>query len=110
MNYALSPDMAPFWEASLAFHGHSCPGLALGCRVAVDALKHMVMEGPSRDEELVCVAETDSCAVDAIQAISGCTLGKGNLLLRLRGKHAFSFYHRDGKAPFRIVSWIPGNT
>ena len=103
MNNLLSPGMAASWEASLAFHGHSCPGLALGCRVAVDALARMDMDRPSKDEELVCVAETDSCAVDAIQAIAGCTLGKGNLLLRMRGKHAFSFYQRNGKGSFRIL-------
>jgi len=103
----LSPAMSAFWEASLAFHGHSCPGLALGCRVAADALTLMGMEKPSQDEELVCVAETDSCAVDAIQTVTGCTLGKGNLLLRIRGKHAFSFYHRDGKGSFHILWRAP---
>jgi len=103
MHSTLSTHMAASWDASLAFHGHNCPGLALGCRVATDALARMGMDGPSQDEELVCVAETDSCAVDAIQAITGCTLGKGNLLLRIRGKHAFTFYHRDSTGSFRIL-------
>ena len=103
MSYAISPGMAAFWEASLALHGHSCPGLAQGCRIAADALAHLGMERPSQDEELVCVAETDSCAVDAIQAITGCTLGKGNLLMRMRGKRAFSFYNRESKRSFRIL-------
>ncbi|MCL0053205.1 formylmethanofuran dehydrogenase subunit E family protein [Dehalococcoidales bacterium] len=34
------------------------------------------------DEEIVAVIENDSCMVDAIQSASGCTLGKGNLILK----------------------------
>ncbi len=101
----LSPRMARLWEAAAAFHGHECPGLALGCRVAADALDHLGLAGPGRDEEIVCVAETESCAVDAIQVVTGCTMGKGNLLLRLRGKHAFSFYRRDAGRGIRIL-WL----
>ncbi len=100
--HSLPSDLPALWDKALAFHGHSCPGLALGCRVAVEALARLGAN-PSQDEELVCVAEADSCSVDAIQAIAGCTLGKGNLLLRLRGKHAFSFYLRDSGRGIRIL-------
>lgn len=83
--------------AVIAFHGHDCPGLALGIRAAEVALEQI---GPhAADEEVVCVTETDMCAVDAIQFLTGCTLGKGNLILRDHGKIAFSFWRRsDGKA------------
>lgn len=57
----------------------------------------------SPDEELVCVAETDACCVDAVQLLLGCTLGKGNLLLRPRGKTAMSFYHRPARLAVRIL-------
>ena len=30
-------DIDFYWNASVAFHGHACPGLAMGCRMAVDA-------------------------------------------------------------------------
>ncbi len=82
------------------FHGHWCPGLATGIRAAEYALQEF---GHSSDEEIVTVAETDFCGVDAIQFLTGCTLGKGNLVIREFGKVAFSFYRRsDGKAQ-RIV-------
>lgn len=82
------------------FHGHWCPGLATGIRAAEYALNEF---GHSSDEELVTVAETDFCGVDAIQFLTGCTIGKGNLVVRNTGKVAFSFYRRsDGKAK-RIV-------
>jgi formylmethanofuran dehydrogenase subunit E len=79
------------------FHGHMCPGLAMGIRVAEQALLEMG-ERPG-DEEVVAVVETNNCAVDAIQFITGCTFGKGNLIHLDYGKNAFRFIRRsDGKA------------
>jgi formylmethanofuran dehydrogenase subunit E len=83
-------------EKTTAFHGHWCPGLAVGIRVAEAALAEVGKDG---DEDIVAVVETDNCAVDAIQFITGCTFGKGNLIHKDYGKNAFSFYRRrDGKA------------
>ena len=88
-------------DRAVSYHGHMCPGLTLGLRAAEWALEHF---GHDDDEDIVCISETDMCAVDAIQALVGCTLGKGNLIYRETGKIAFSFYRRsDGRAA-RIVS------
>lgn len=57
------------------------------------------------DEELVCVTETGACCVDAVQALLGCSIGKGNLLLKPRGKTAMTFYHRPSQKAFRIL-WL----
>ena len=83
-------------EQVKAFHGHMCPGLAMGIQAARLALREI---GPhSQDEEVVAAVETDMCAVDAIQFLTGCTFGKGNLLHRDYGKNAFTFWRRaDGK-------------
>ena len=84
-------------EGARRFHGHSCPGLTMGIRVAEIALREI---GPhSSDEEVVCITETDHCAVDAIQYFTGCSVGKGNLIHHDYGKSAFTFIRRsDGKA------------
>jgi formylmethanofuran dehydrogenase subunit E len=83
-------------EKTTAFHGHWCPGLATGIRAAELALREI---GKAADEDIVAVVETDMCAVDAIQYLTGCTFGKGNLIYRDYGKNAFSFYRRaDGKS------------
>lgn len=83
---------------TIQFHGHLCPGLALGFRVARAALRELGTDRP-QDEELVAVVENDSCAVDAIQFVTGCTFGKGNLIFRDYGKHVYSFFNRrTGKA------------
>lgn len=76
---------------AIDFHGHECPGLHIGIRAAELALREL---GHSRDIDLVAVCETDMCGVDAIQVLTGCTYGKGNLIHRDLGKMAFSFYDR----------------
>lgn len=103
MPHSLAPEVAAQWQTTLDFHRHACPGLALGFRISVDALAFLQAPGPSVDEEVVCIAETDSCAVDAIQAIVGCSIGKGNLVLRLRGKHAFTFFLRGSNRAARFL-------
>ena len=84
-------------EGARRFHGHMCPGLAMGIRVAELALQEI---GPhAGDEEVVAIVESDNCAVDAIQYFTGCTFGKGNLIHHDYGKNAFTFIRRsDGKA------------
>lgn len=81
----------------IAFHGHCCPGLTIGYRAAQIALRALGVER-AQDEELVAICETDACGVDAVQYLTGCTLGKGNLILRDWGKQVFTFGRRaDGK-------------
>jgi len=84
-------------EDIVRFHGHMCPGLAMGIRAAEVALREV---GPhSSDEEVVALTETDMCGVDAIQYLTGCTFGKGNLIHLDHGKNAYTFVRRsDGKA------------
>src|SRR5512147_1705655 len=75
------------------FHGHTCPGLAIGFQAAVTLMKRLgVRKAP--DEELVAVVETDACGADAIQVMTGCTFGKGNFIFKNYGKHAFSLIDR----------------
>lgn len=52
---------------------------------------------------MVCVAETDMCGVDAIQFLTGCTFGKGNLIHKDYGKMGFRFYDRKTGKGFRAV-------
>lgn len=90
------------WEKAVAFHGHACPGLAIGVRAAVAAMD-LLETGPAGDEELVCVTENDACGVDGVQALTSCTFGKGNLLYRGTGKQAFSFFNRKTGRSVRLM-------
>lgn len=90
------------WEKAVEFHGHSCPGLAIGFKAAQAAREKMGLTF-SADEEFVCVTENDACGVDAIQVLTGCSLGKGNLLYRGTGKMAFSFFNRKNGESLRMI-------
>lgn len=90
------------WERCIAFHGHPCGGLAVGLRASLYAMELLGAER-SVDEEIVCITENDACGVDAIQALMGCTAGKGNLIFNMQGKNAFSFFSRKTGKSFRLV-------
>lgn len=89
------------WEKAVAFHGHECPGLAIGVK-ACEAARLKMGIGISDDEEIVCITENDACGVDAVQALLSCTFGKGNLIYRGTGKQAFSFFERSSGKKMRI--------
>ena len=99
----MQKELESLWQKCVAFHGHGCGGLAVGFRAVLYAWELFGCDSPSEDEKIVCVAETDACGVDAIQAILGCSIGKGNLLFHMRGKQAFSFYNRKTGKSVRLV-------
>lgn len=90
------------WAKAVSFHGHECGGLTIGYKASLLAMDLLELTF-SPDEQLVCISETDACGVDAIQALLGCSVGKGNLLFRVRGKSAYSFYNRKNGQSIRLV-------
>ena len=93
--------IAPFEEV-VAFHGHACPGLAIGYRAAHAALQALSVTRPV-DEELVAIVENDACGIDAIQYVAGTTMGKGNLIFRDYGKRAWTFINRRTGQAVRVA-------
>jgi formylmethanofuran dehydrogenase subunit E len=89
-----------FMEKAVRFHGHICPGLAIGVLTA----KYLIDNGYrySPNEELVAVVENDNCSVDALQVLLGTTFGKGNLIHQDYGKLNFNFYDRRTEKSIRI--------
>ena len=90
------------WQDCVAFHGHECGGLTIGYKASLYAIELLGLEF-SADEQVVCIAENDACGIDAIQVMLGCSVGKGNLLFRMRGKSAYSFYNRKTGMSVRLV-------
>jgi formylmethanofuran dehydrogenase subunit E len=90
------------WEKCVAFHGHECPGLAIGFKACEAAVEKLGLEF-APDEEVVCVTENDACGIDAVQVITGCTAGKGNLIYHGTGKMAFSFFSRASGESLRLI-------
>ncbi|GAW92501.1 FmdE family protein [Calderihabitans maritimus] len=90
------------WEEAVKFHGHACPGLAMGVRASEIALERLGVDR-AKDEELVAIVETDACGVDGIQVLTGCTFGKGNLIFKDYGKQAFTLAKRSNGQGYRVV-------
>jgi formylmethanofuran dehydrogenase subunit E len=89
-------------KACVEFHGHLCPGLVYGYRVAMEAMMQLDLSR-AEDEETVVISENDSCAVDAFQVLLGATMGKGNLSLRDWGKNAYTVFDRKTGRALRFI-------
>ncbi len=85
----------------VSFHGHICPGLIYGYRVAKEAM-HLLNIVRSVDEEVVAISENDSCAVDALQTMLGTSAGKGNLIIQNYGKNVYTVLSRSGRQAYRF--------
>jgi formylmethanofuran dehydrogenase subunit E len=90
------------YEEITRFHGHECPGLAIGYRMATAAMESLESLS-AEDEELVAIVENDACGVDALQCVTGCTFGKGNLLFRDYGKQVYTIYTRSSRSGVRVL-------
>jgi len=88
-------------EKCVEFHGHLCPGLVIGYRAAVAAREALSMQRAA-DEEIIAIVENNSCATDAVQVITGCTFGKGNLFFRDYGKMVFTLAVRPTGRAVRV--------
>ncbi|MBX7110672.1 MAG: molybdopterin-guanine dinucleotide biosynthesis protein MobB [Dehalococcoidia bacterium] len=72
-------------------HGHRCPGLTLGVRMARYAARYLEVSPEPSPSGLVVEVETARCATDAIAAVTGCTTGNRRLLVNEYGKLAATF-------------------
>lgn len=92
----------PSYQETVKFHGHSCPGLAMGYKLTRAALQYLGVQR-AEDEELTVIVENDACGTDAVQFLSGCTFGKGNFIFKDLGKMAYSFFNRKTGKSVRVI-------
>ncbi len=89
---------------AVAFHGHFCPGQVLGVRMALVGCRALGIEEPKvMGKGLVVFVEIDRCAADAIQAVTGCSLGKRTLKHLDYGKMAATFVNVATGEAVRVV-------
>jgi formylmethanofuran dehydrogenase subunit E len=87
-------------------HGHLCPGQVLGVRMSMLGLSEIGIEDPKGKDRknMIVFVEMDRCATDAIQSVTGCSLGHRTMKFMDYGKMASSFLNlKTGKA-IRIVA------
>ena len=88
-------DIREYYKQAGAFHGHLCPGLAIGVRAACEAGQALGTQMADRHNHIQCLAESTACWLDGIQFVLGSTLGNGALKIDDTGKSAFSFYNPE---------------
>jgi formylmethanofuran dehydrogenase subunit E len=89
-------------QKAINFHGHKCIGLVLGTRIAMAGLHALEIHDPSNTRDLLVYVEIDRCLADAIQAITGCTIGHRRLKHVDYGKFAATFVDTSKTKAIRV--------
>lgn len=92
----------PKYEDVVLFHSHNCSTLALWYRMSVAAMKYLNCSRIDASE-LICLANHDTCGLDAIQCVTGCTSGNGNLLTRSTSADVLTLYDTASEHAVRVV-------
>jgi molybdopterin-guanine dinucleotide biosynthesis protein MobB len=87
-----------------SIHGHSCAGQVLGARMAITGCRELGIDEPKGCKKLIVCVEMDRCATDAIQAVTGCSLGRRTLKFLDYGKMAATFINSDTNEAIRILA------
>ncbi|MGO8790090.1 MAG: FmdE family protein [Terriglobia bacterium] len=91
--------------AKASSKGPPRPGVILGIRMSVLAMKLLDIDDPSRyHRKLIAFAETDRCLPDVIELVMGCRLGNRTLKFRDWGKMAASFLDLTRNRAFRVAA------
>jgi formylmethanofuran dehydrogenase subunit E len=86
-----------------ALHGDVCAGIVLGTRLTLAAMKALGMDPSVRNKNLIVFVEVDRCMTDAVQAVTGCSLGHRTLKYLNYGKFGAVFYDMDSKRAVRVT-------
>lgn len=99
-------DFESLLNESVKIHGHLCPGQVLGVKMSILGLKKADIEEPrGKDRKNIIVfVEMDRCATDAVQSVTGCSLGHRTMKFMDYGKMAATFVNlKTGKA-VRVIA------
>ncbi|MGD9200132.1 MAG: tRNA (N6-threonylcarbamoyladenosine(37)-N6)-methyltransferase TrmO [Chitinispirillia bacterium] len=78
-------------------HGHFCAGVTIGVIASYLAMKKLNTATDGM-EDIIAIVEVNSCFVDGIQLVAGCSFGNNGLIYRDIGKTAVTFAnHKTGK-------------
>jgi formylmethanofuran dehydrogenase subunit E len=91
--------------AKASVKGPPMPGIILGIRMSVLAMKLLEIDDPSAyHRKLIVVVETDRCLPDVVELVLGCRLGNRTLKFRDWGKMAASFLDTTRHRAVRIAA------
>lgn len=99
-------DFESLLDESVKIHGHLCPGQVLGVKMSMLGLRRIGIEDPKGKDRknLIVFVEMDRCATDAVQSVTGCSLGHRTMKFMDYGKMAATYLNlKTGKA-VRIIA------
>ena len=93
-------------DKSVKVHGHLCPGQVLGVRMSILGLGCVGIEDPNgKDRKNIMVfVEMDRCATDAVQSVTGCSLGHRTMKFLDYGKMAATFVNLKTGLAVRVTA------
>lgn len=98
-------DPREFLKAALQLHGHECPEMVLGLRAGAAAMNWLGVERSAEDQLLALLQFPGApCFADGVQAMTGCTLGKGNVRVVGRGPLSLTLVERATLRAVRVAS------
>ncbi|MBF0328424.1 MAG: formylmethanofuran dehydrogenase [Nitrospirae bacterium] len=99
-------DFQALLDESVRIHGHLCPGQVLGVRMSMLGLKLAGVEDPKgKDRKSIIVfVEMDRCATDAVQSVTGCSLGHRTMKFMDYGKMAATFVNIKTNKAVRVLA------
>jgi len=96
-------DMDILLQKAKEFHGEICAGIVLGTRMTIIGMRELGMNPLEKSRNLIVYVEIDRCIADAIQAITGCSLGHRTLKYRPYGKFAATYVNLKTGSAVRVT-------
>jgi formylmethanofuran dehydrogenase subunit E len=93
-------------EVSTKIHGHICAGQVIGVRMSILGLERIGIDDPKGADrkKLYVLVEIDRCATDAIQSVTGCSLGKRSMRWMDFGIMAATFVNLETGKAVRVTA------
>ena len=93
-------------EESVKTHGHLCPGQVLGVRMSMLGLRRVGIYDPKGKDRksLIVFIEMDRCAADAVQSVTGCSLGHRTMKFMDYGKMAAAYLNLKTNNAVRVIA------
>ncbi len=99
-------DFGMLLQESVRMHGHLCPGQVLGVKMSMLGLREIGIADPKgKDRKSIIVfVEMDQCATDALQSVTGCSLGHRTMKFMDYGKMAATFVNLKTGRAVRVIA------
>lgn len=102
----MDEDLGSLLEECARIHGHLCAGQVLGVRMSLLGLRRIGIRDPKGADrkKILVFVEMDRCATDAVQSVTGCSLGRRTMKFMDFGKMAATFVNLEQGTAVRVLA------